>query len=92
MKYIITEEQVRDINQSLINMGPLGGIILRAFDMYELPNVEKHLVIYTEKTNEYLLLIWSYTYYSIETRSKLESFIRKLVPANLLVVFLNLDQ
>jgi len=91
MKYIITESQITNIDQSSVNMGPLGGVIKQAFNMYGLPMVEKYLVIYTEKTNEYLLLIWSYTYYSIETRNKLESFIQKLVPANLLVVFLNLD-
>jgi hypothetical protein len=53
MKYIITEEQEKVIDQSKFNMGPLGYAIRQVMDIYDLPWVTKYIVMYLED-NDYL--------------------------------------
>lgn len=91
MKYTITEERITDIKQSEVNMGPLGGAIRQAFDLYDLPQVISYLVLYVEKDDEYWVLVFSNRYYSSETKEKVELFIEKMIPARILMVFNTID-
>ena len=91
MKYTITEQRITDIEQSNVNMGPLGGAIRQAFDLYGLPHVFKYIVLYTEKNDEYFILVFSYHYYSREAKENIESFIEKMIPARILIVFNTID-
>lgn len=91
MKYTITEERITDIKQSEVNMGPLGSSIIQAFELYGLPHVTKYLVLYIEKDDEYFILVFSNRYYSKETKENVETFIEKLIPAKILMVFNTVD-
>jgi hypothetical protein len=53
MKYIITEEQSTSIDQSKVNMGPLGPSIRQVIDLIEIPLIDKYIVIYMDKDKEY---------------------------------------
>jgi len=89
MKYIITEEKINRIDQSEVNMGPLGAAIRKAFELYDLPQVSYYLVLYTEKTNDYFLLVFCHGYYSSETKERVELFIKRLVPVEFLLIIFN---
>lgn len=91
MKYIITEERIADIKQSEVKMGPLGSAIIQAFELYGLPYVIKYLVLYTEKNDEYFILVFSNHYYSSETKQNVETFIESMIPARILMVFNTVD-
>lgn len=91
MKYIITEERITDIKQSDVKMGPYGNAIIQAFELYNLPHVIKYLVLYTESSDDYIILVFSHNYYSSETKEKIESFIERLIPAKIYMVFNTID-
>jgi len=85
MKYIITEEQAIEINQSKFNMGPLGYAIRQVMDMYDLPWVEKYVVMDLED-NDYLMILWSSRgAVSSEMERKIANYIEQFVPVNLTI-------
>ena len=85
MKYLITEEQSIEINQSKFNEGPLGFAIRQVMDMYDLPWVEKYVVIYLED-NDYLMILWSSRgAVSSEMERKIANYIEQFVPVNLTI-------
>lgn len=85
MKYLITEEQSTEINQSKYNMGPLGYAIRQVMDMNDLPWVTKYVVMYLDD-NDYLMMIWSSRgAVTSEMERKISKFIEHFVPVNLTV-------
>jgi len=85
MKYLITEEQSTEINQSKFNMGPLGFAIRQVMDMYDLPWVEKYVVMYLED-NDYLMILWSSRgAVTSEMERKIANYVEQFVPVNLTV-------
>jgi hypothetical protein len=85
MKYIITEEQEKVIDQSKFNMGPLGGAIRHVMDLYDLPFVKKYVVIYFND-NSYMLILWSSKgAVSSEVEHRIAKRVEQFVPVNLMV-------
>jgi len=90
MKYIITEEQSTSIDQSKVNMGPLGPSIRQVIDLIEIPLIDKYIVIYMDKDKEYLILLWSKRgYMNSDYQFKLTKLIQQYVPADILIVVMN---
>jgi hypothetical protein len=89
MKYLITEEQSIEINQSKFNQGPLGFAIIQVMDMYDLPWAEKYVVMYLED-NDYLMILWSSRgAVSSEMERKIANYIEQFVPVNLSVTVIS---
>lgn len=85
MKYLITEEQSNEINQSKFNMGPLGYAIRQVMDMNDLPWVTKYVVMYLDD-NDYLMMIWSSRgAVTSEMERKIAKSVEQFVPVNLTV-------
>jgi hypothetical protein len=85
MKYIITEEQEKVIDQSKFDMGPLGEAIRKVIDLYDLPFVEKYVVIYMDN-NLYMLILWSSRgAVSSEVERRIAKRVEQFVPVELMV-------
>jgi hypothetical protein len=85
MKYIITEEQEKVIDQSKLELGPLGGAIRQIMDIYDLPWVSKYVVIYF-KDNSYMLVLWSSRgAVTSEMERKIAKYVEQFVPVELMV-------
>jgi len=85
MKYIITEEQEKVIDQSKFDSGPLGGDIRQIMDIYDLPWVTKYVVIYMDN-NLYMLILWSSRgAVSSEMERKIAKYVEQFVPVELMV-------
>jgi hypothetical protein len=85
MKYIITEEQKKVIDQSKFDMGPLGEAIRKVMDLYDLPFVEKYVVIYMDN-NLYMLILWSSRgAVSSEVERRIAKRVEQFVPVELMV-------
>lgn len=87
MKYLITEEQYKEINQSNVKMGPLGSSIRQLVDLIDIPLLDKFIVIYVEENKEYLILLWSKRgYINPDYRLKLTKLIEQYIPAEILII------
>lgn len=88
MKYIITEEQSRRIVQSKVDEGPFSNSIIRLIDLFDLPMVDKYMVAYVEKTDEYLIILWPKSGYYLNSEFfwKLNKRIQLYIPANMTIV------
>lgn len=87
MKYIITEEQSTKIEQSKINMGPLGSSIRRVIDLLNVPLIDKYIVIYIEENNTYLVLLWSKRGYINDEHSwELTKQVQQFVPVDITII------
>ena len=87
MKYLITEEQSKKIDQSRVKMGPLGPSIRQIVDLIDIPLLTKYIVIYMEENDSYLILLWSRRgYNSDEECSKINKLINQYIPADITVV------
>jgi len=85
MKYIITEEQEKVIDQSKFNMGPLGYAIRQIMDIYDLPWVTKYIVMYLED-NDYLMILWSSRgAVTSEMERKIAKYVEQFVPINVAI-------
>lgn len=85
MKYIITEEQSIEINQSKFNEGPLGYAIRQVMDIYNLPWATKYVVMDLED-NDYLMILWSSRgAVTSEMERKIANYIEQFVPVKLTI-------
>jgi hypothetical protein len=87
MKYIITEEQAKQIDQSKIDMGPLGPSIKSLIDLFQIPLIDRYVIIYIKDNDSYLILLWSKRgYISSEFSWELTKQVEKYIPANITIV------
>lgn len=91
MKYIITEEQSKNIDQSKVNMGPFGPSIRRLIDSIGSYMIDKYVVLYVEKTNDYIILLEPKSPYHISSdfKLKLTKSIRSFIPVDVIIMDLN---
>lgn len=89
MKYIISEEQKTVIDQSQLDMGPLGPSIRKIVELYGGDFIEKFVVIYFEEYNNYMVFIWSNKgSLSIQFEHKITKFIKQFIPVDVITTII----